>query len=687
MRAIQIKLGVKTVYDLSATPFFLAGSGYREGTLFPWVVSDFSLIDAIEAGIVKIPRLPVDDDRRSPDVTYLNLWSEIKEGLSKRGRKAQGGMSPDHMPIALEGALHSLYDSYNRAFTKWSNSEAATHGEPPPVFIVVCNNTTTSKMVYDWISGWEKQINDTSVLVPGKLELFSNVENGKWHDRPYSILVDSEVLESGEPLPPEFKKAAQHEIEDFKAEYRARYPGRAVDEIDDATVLREVMNTVGKKGKLGEHIRCVVSVSMLSEGWDANTVTHILGVRAFGTQLLCEQVVGRGLRRRSYATEERGYFTPEYADVYGVPFQFIPTVAPTKDLTRKPSTRVHADRERSNAKITYPRLIGYRMELPDAPLGWSFGPETRYVVDKRHVPTHTETAGVVGEIDEHTLENLERMRLQQVAFRLAKRVVETKLSDTDNPKPWYFPQALRCAKEWLKECVTYRDETFPGLLTLAQNAEDAVERIWNAIMRQQGLSGRPEPWVVPIFRPFDPVGSTVEVDFFTTKHIWATAEDKCHVNFVVLDGPDGNTWEQTVAEALERLPQVAAYVKNDHLGFSIPYSFHGMNRQYLPDFLVRLTDRDDGVPRTLIVEMSGGRKNAGESLAKASTAANLWVPAINNHGTHGLWDYCELRDPNTVETRLTSVLTALHDRETGQRLLSPPARVSPEERQAPGPAA
>ena len=141
----------------------------------------------------------------------------------------------------------------------------------------------------------------------------------------------------------DFKKIAAREIDEFKAEYRARFPGRDAESLTDEDLLREVMNTVGKPGKLGEHVNCVVSVSMLTEGWDANTVTHILGVRAFGTQLLCEQVVGRGLRRMSYAVNDDGQFDPEYAEVYGVPFSFIPCSGATTDPKPGPlPTRVRA---------------------------------------------------------------------------------------------------------------------------------------------------------------------------------------------------------------------------------------------------------------------------------------------------------------------------------------------------------
>ncbi len=361
LRAINEKLGgkgetggVKAVYDLSATPSFLSGSGYKEGTLFPWVASDFSLVEAIESGIVKIPRVPVDDNATTPNVQFLNLWPGIKDGLPKKGRK-DGEVTPDQMPGLLEGALNALYDSYAKSFAAWETSDAKKYGEPAPVFIVVCNNTTVSKMVYDYIAGWEKPLSDyQKVWVSGKLPLFSNVEHGKPIARPRTILVDSLQFESGEGLSPEFKKIAAIEIEDFRDEYARRVPGRGVEDVDDGQIMREVMNTVGKKDKLGEPVRCVVSVSMLTEGWDANTVTHILGVRAFGTQLLCEQVVGRGLRRRSYEPDENGLFTPEYADVYGVPFAFMPTVGKDGDRKIKPTRSVHALPERKEAADQLP---------------------------------------------------------------------------------------------------------------------------------------------------------------------------------------------------------------------------------------------------------------------------------------------------------------------------------------------
>jgi type III restriction enzyme len=656
LRAIAGKLGVKTIYDLSATPSFLSGSGYREGTLFPWVVSDFGLVEAIESGIVKIPRVPVDDNAVSIDVKYLNLWPNIADQLPKKSRKDVP--VPQNLPGLLEGALDSLYGSYDKAFRQWEGSQAAAAGEPPPVFIVVCNNTTVSKMIYDYIAGWERQIgtDGQSVLVPGRLPLFSNVRHGEWVNRPRTILVDSLQLESGEALTPEFRRVAAAEIEEFTAEYLRRFPGRSADDVDNAEILREVMNTVGKKDKLGEPVRCVVSVSMLTEGWDANTVTHILGVRAFGTQLLCEQVVGRGLRRRSYAADENGYFSPEYADVYGVPFQFIPTVAKTRDLTIKPNRRVHAAPDRAAAQITFPRLVGYRIELPDEDLWADFSERSRLVLSTADMPTETVVSGLIGSAGTHTLDELRAKRDQEIAFYLTRRIMERFLAEQD-PKPWYFPQLLRITKRWLAERLTCERETFPGLLLIGENAERAASLILHEVVSFQ--PGDRQPMVRPMLAP-DPAGSTAIVDFYTTKDVYPTSEQRCHVNFVVLDGPHGNTWEEMVAQLLEVLPSVAAYVKNDHLGFTIPYAFQGRGRQYLPDFLVRLRPlEEDEETRTLIVEVSGSHKPPGPTKEKAETTRDLWLPAVNNHGEFGRWSYCELTDPSTFRPDLEAAIAAL----------------------------
>jgi type III restriction enzyme len=304
LEAVHKAIGVRAVYDLSATPFYLKGSGYPEGTLFPWTVSDFSLIDAIESGIVKVPRVPVADNSITGTFPmFRNLWPHIREKLPKKGRGA--GEEVQVFPEHLEGALRTLYESYKKRFEAWqADAEAQAAGRTPPVFIVVCCNTSVSKMVFDWIAGRDTgktHPDGTPYVSPGYLPLFSNTADNRWLARPNTILVDSEQFDSEEGMSPDFKKLAAEQIEEFKADYRTRFPGRDAETLTDEDLMREVLNTVGKPGKLGEGVRCVVSVSMLTEGWDANTVTHILGVRAFGTQLLCEQVVGRGLRRMSYS--------------------------------------------------------------------------------------------------------------------------------------------------------------------------------------------------------------------------------------------------------------------------------------------------------------------------------------------------------------------------------------------------
>jgi type III restriction enzyme len=641
LEAVKKKLGIRAFYDLSATPFFLRGSGYREGTLFPWVVSDFSLIDAIESGIVKVPRVPVADDSMQGDQpTYRNLWPRIREELPRKGRGTEKAGGEPKLPKELQGAIHSLYGNYEARYRLWEEGRRiGAGGQTPPVFIVVCNNTNVSKLVFDYVSGWERTMPDGSkVLVPGQLALFNNVEDGRWKARPLSILIDSEQLESGEGMSAEFKQIAAREIDEFKADYRTRFPGRDVDSVTDEDLLREVMNTVGKPGKLGEHVRCVVSVSMLTEGWDANTVTHVLGVRAFGTQLLCEQVVGRALRRMSYAPNADGRFEPEYADVYGVPFSFIPCSGANKPMKPGPNpTRVRAIPDRIACELTWPRLLGYRYELPSERLTATFTADSQLALTNADIPTKTELGGIVGELRFDTLDDLKGHRLNEVAFQLARLTLEKYFRDDDGyDKPWLFPQLLSIAKRWLDEALTCKGGTFPQLLLFVQFAHEAADRIYRAIV----ASSEGTPTLKPILRPYETVGTTRYVDFHTLKETYKTMADKCHVSHVAGD----SGWEFKLANELEDMPDVFAYVKNQALGFTIPYTVAGVERQYHPDFLVRIDDGngpDD--PLNLIVEVTGERKKDKE--AKTATARTLWVPAVNNHGGFGRWGFVEILDP------------------------------------------
>jgi type III restriction enzyme len=659
LRAVQRRIGIKAVYDLSATPFYLRGSGYNEGYIFPWVVSDFSLMDAIESGIVKVPRIPVDDDAAGKAVTYLHLWDAVGDKLPKRAtnRKAEPG-APWVPPEALEGALQSLYRSYTAAFARYEN-ELAALGEPPPVFIVVCPNTVVSKLVYDWIAGGEVEAPDGSVVLrPGELPLLSNVADGTWVRRQRSVLIDSAQLESGEAMKADFKKAAEREIEVFKDEYRRRNPGADVERLTDEDLLREVMNTVGKPGKLGEAVRAVVSVSMLTEGWDANTVTHILGIRRFGSQLLCEQVIGRGLRRRSYAVNEEGRFEPEYAEVYGVPFAFIPTDrAIDAPPPRPPAVMVEALPEREELRITFPKLDGYRVEMPDEELLVEFDAESHLVVDQSLVALWTQTEGVVGEAAEQDLERYRHARTQEVAYRIARTLVAKFFTVHDGvERPWLFPRLVGIARDWLAECVEVGGGAGVGMLLLAEGTNKAAEKVFDSIVRQEG--SRPER-LQPMLSRFDPVGSTDDVCFATRKVVIEAT--KSHVNRVVLDGIKGNTWEERMAGLLEDHRRVASYVKNDHLGFSIPYVHAGQSHEYRPDFLVRLApEPDDDMERTLVIEVSGGLKAPGPSTAKATTARDQWCAAVNNHGGFGRWGYAEVKDMAWAASQVDAAISNLY---------------------------
>ena len=575
--------------------------------------------------------------------TYRDLWLRIRDDLPK-GRKGEVAAADPKLPVQLEGALRSLYQNYEKAFARWQESpDTRARGGTPPVFVVVCNNTSVSKMVFDYLAGWTKTLPDgREVVVPGQLPLFSNEEQGAWSSRPKSILVDSRQLESGEAMSDEFKKMAAVEIEEFKAEYRTRFPGRDADDLTDEDLLREVMNTVGKDGKLGEQVRCVVSVSMLTEGWDANTVTHILGVRAFGTQLLCEQVVGRGLRRVSYAVGDDGRFAPEYAEVYGVPFSFIPCSGSTPNPTPGPTaTHVRALDERAALEITFPRVQGYRFDIPTERLTARFTPESHYSLSTADIPTKTENAPIVGQSVIHTLDDLRSRRQNEIAFLLAKLVLEKYFRQEGSDEVWLFPQLLVIAKRWLAECVTCKDNTFPQLLLLVAFANDAADRIYQAIVRAQEGEAR----IKPILRPHkgEEVGTTRYVSFDTTKPTYATRADKSHVSHVVADT---GSWEQKLAQGLEEHDEGEWYVKNQRLNFTIPYMLNGDQRQYYPDFVARIRSAEASTPAdrlNLIIEVSGeGRK---DKAAKVAAARTLWVPAINHHGGFGRWAFVEVTDP------------------------------------------
>ena len=639
------RLGINRVMDLSATPFFLRGSGYAEGTLFPWTMSDFSLMDAIECGIVKLPRVPVADNIPGGDMPkFRELWENIRSDMPKKGRGKSKDLDPLSLPAVLQTALEALYGHYANTFELMQNEMF----DVPPCFIVVCNNTSTSKLVYDYISGFHRENDDGSTtLVDGRLELFRNYdEYGNQYARPRTLLIDSEQLESGDALDTNFRKMAADEIERFRREIIERTGNREeADKITDQDLLREVMNTVGKPGTLGDSIRCVVSVSMLTEGWDANTVSHVLGVRAFGTQLLCEQVVGRALRRQSYDLNNEGLFDVEYADVLGIPFDFTARPVPIKPKPPKPRIQVKAMRpERDKLEIRFPRVAGYRVELPEERLNAEYNDDSVLTLTPELVgPSITRNEGIIGEGVDLNLIHTGDLRRSTLLFKLTQRLIFTKWRDTgEEPKPHLFNQLKRVTKKWLDGCLVCKGGTYPAQLMYQELADMACERITAAITRAE-MGERP---VKAVLDPYNPTGSTAHVSFSTSKtDRWETDSRRCHVNWVILD----SDWEAEFCRVAESHPRVVAYVKNHNLGFEVPYRYGSETRTYLPDFIVVVDDgKGEDDPLYLIVEIKGYR--AEDAKEKKSTMETYWVPGVNRHGSYGRWAFAEFTDVYEIES-------------------------------------
>ena len=656
LEAVNRKLGLRRVVDLSATPFFLRGSGYAEGTLFPWTMSDFSLMDAIECGIVKLPRVPVADNIPSGEMPmFRELWTHIRPKMPRRGRGKAGPLDPLAIPPELQTALEALYGHYEQTYRLWQ--EAGT--EAPPCFIVVCNNTATSKLVYDYISGFRRERDDGSTtLENGRLELFRNFdEHGNPHPRPRTLLIDSSQLESGEGLDRGFRQAAAEEIERFRREQAQRNgPDAASAQLSDQDLLREVMNTVGKPGQLGDSIRCVVSVSMLTEGWDANTVTHVLGVRAFGTQLLCEQVVGRALRRQSYDLNEDGLFDVEYADVLGIPFDFTarPVVAPPAPPRQTVDVRAVSP-QRDHLAIRFPRVEGYRVELPDERLEAEFDDDSTFELTPELIgPTRTRNEGIIGEGVDLNLVHTGDLRRSTLLFHLTQRLLETKWRDPGgDPKLHLFGQLKRVTRQWLDQHLVCKGGTYPAQLMYQSLADTACERITAGINRAF-LGERP---IKAVLDAYNPEGSTRHVRFTTSKRTrWQTAPDRCHVNWVVCD----SDWEAEFCRVAEAHPRVRAYVKNQGLGFEVPYLSGGAPHRYVPDFIVLVDDgRGDDDLLHLVVEIKGYRgENAKE---KKQTMDTYWVPGVNRLGAFGRWAFAEFTDVWAMQDEFAAALEAHFD--------------------------
>ena len=510
LEAVNRKLGIARVMDLSATPFFLAGSGYREGTLITWTMSDFSLMDAIECGIVKLPRVPVADNIPGADQPmFRDLWKHIGKKMPKSGRGKGGVLNPLDLPPQLLTALEALYGHYEKTFKHWQEANMAV----PPCFIVVCNNTASSKLVYDYISGWQQPENDgTSKYQAGRLALFSNYDvNGNPLAKPNTLLIDSEQREAGDALDDNFRAMAADEIARFRRDIIERTGDpRAGDNITDQYLLREDMNTVGKENQLGGAIRCVVSVSMLTEGWDANNVTHVPGVRAFGTQLLCEQVLGRALRRISYDLDEENLFDVQYADVFGIPFDFTAQSVQAPAQKPRETIQVKAMRpERDHLEIRFPRVVGYRVELPNERLEASFDDSSFLEITPALTGApETLNSGIIGENVNMNLIHTGDVRPSQVLYELTSHLDMHKWREPGQPPQLQlFGQLKRIAKQWLDTYLKCKGGTYPAQRKYKVLADMASNKITDAITRR--FEG--ERPISAMLDPFNESGSTNHV--------------------------------------------------------------------------------------------------------------------------------------------------------------------------------
>jgi type III restriction enzyme len=668
LKEISKRFKVKNVYDLSATPYYLKGSGYIPYAIFPWVVTDFGLIEAIESGLVKIPFLPESDSSQNLSGPVLrDLYTHVKDLLPKKGQgkiksenKKHGKSFPvedkPNIPPLLKAALDKFvadYENYDSGLRKMGEERTGLFTEPP-VFIAVCNNTSVSKEVYKYIAGYEYVDSEGNLkCVPGKFDVFTNYnpQTRQPVQKPPTLLIDSYALENSNQVNDDFKKVFSSEIDKFKLDYRHMHPDKSVENLNDADILREVVNTVGKKGALGSHIRCVVSVSMLTEGWDANTVTHIMGLRAFGSQLLCEQVAGRALRRRSYFLDPKtNKFPPEYAHIIGVPFKMFK--GGTATLPEPPEyTFIKALPERQAAfEITFPNLTGYRIEMEEGEIKADFTDCPNYELDFTKIPIETRMASAVSsETFNLAISSHKEIRDAQVVFVLTKNLINHHYSDLDR-RPYFqkFNKLKSIVAEWYYSKIIVVGENDPDLkrLIISEDEKTVSDHINKGIEAQR----KGKDVIMPVFN-INKFGSTKYVNGHTSKNTFPTT--KSHVNYVVADT---ETWEQISAKTLEELPQVICYVKNAFLGFQIPYTSQGKDRQYFPDFIARCKTKD-GLTINLIIEITG---MAREKEDKKWFVTQRWLPAVNavkEYFEYDAWHYIEVaNDIRSIKQQLVALI-------------------------------
>ncbi len=633
-------VGIQSVVDLSATPFYLQGTGHIPGSPFPWLVSDFGLVDAIESGITKIPRLPVSDTTGRPDPKFFRLWDDIK-AQCHASEMIKGKPKPEAVWKYAEAAFQTLASQWMERFDYHRTAQPGQQFVPP-VIIVVCDNTDIAQYFFEKISG---ETEDVIEEKSGKKTKITKVKRFNPGGVPFEALANTE--DQTVSLRIDSKLLAEAET------------GIGGSKQKEAERLRQLIANVGTRGTDGENIRSVVSVQMLTEGWDANNVTQILGLRAFGSQLLCEQVVGRGLRRMNYDffvdDQGREMLPPEYVDVYGIPFSVIPFKGrPTggEEPEDRPKNHVKALPEREGWEIRFPVVEGYVIDLKDPDIECNVAEVEGLKIEPLKVPTSVFVMpqvgvreGHVGSMDfdtnEHDREEFyAEHHLQTIQFEAARQIL-MRLTDPMNGELRHhsrhrlFPRILSIVETYCESRIDWSGQPQQEL-ALEVYMRPLVERLSDAI-RPTDSDGKDR--LLPVINRFTPWSSSANVNFTTVRQCYPT--QKSHVDQVVLDT---QTWEQSISHQLESSDDVSHYVRNDHLDFSIPYEFMGVSHNFFPDFIVVLKS---GV--NLVLEVKGLINTQEEAKFEA---AKRWCRAVNNWGKMGTWAFHVAKDPDHIGKEL-----------------------------------
>ncbi len=651
--------GINLCLDLSATPFYIQGSGNEVGKPFPWVVSDFGLLDAIESGLVKIPQLPARDVTGAAEAAYFNIWRWVQAKANEDGLGTT--ITPEIVMNYASAPINLLAQEWYERFVEWENFSKMQHKHPvPPVFIVVCRDTAVAREVHDWLANG----NDGYGVSP---PWFKNAPGQE-----VTVRIDSKVIEDIEEGGTKAETKRLRFILDTVG--KAEWPGGKVPE-DWSELVRKhndkaasddndgSLKWIDERIPPGRDVRCIVSVAMLAEGWDANTVTHIVGLRPFGSQLLCEQVVGRALRRKSYAlNEDTQMFTEETAKVFGVPFELIPfKVSPAGPTPPQPDpNHIYSVPERAEHEITFPIVTGYHQSGAfEVFIDWD--QVSKVTLDPMKIPQVVELTPLTtpqgalaaygpGEKPVLSLKDWRAMfRDQQVAFRLAREISTRWQADNGAeavPIQQLFPKVAFAAKRFLAEKLDRKGGSQPcDVLLVGEYMQAAIGSLFEAIKKGSATS-QSEVAVVP--QGAAGRGSTLFVDFHTTKPIYPVTH--CHLNAMVADT---QKWEQSAAFLLDSHPGVKSWVKNDRLGFFIPYRNRGLPARYVPDFIV-VTDTGNNV----IVEIKGQVTDGADAKAKA---AQRWTAAVNQLGAHGTWHYLLVTDPGRLGHMFNAFTQAVWD--------------------------